>query len=116
MDTPSSPGVPRRWREEKTGLPTIRPVKSGLHRFRLYAGLATLCLLLAAIGAMLSFLRPVSSPYFLPCIVAEYQNRSIPSLPMAQRDLENLSAAGYFAIGRTSAPKKITTCSRSWPP
>ena len=97
-DMPTSTGLPRRWREETAGAATLLPPgKAGYRAGKVVLILAFIFGLLAALGGVLSWLKPGPSPYCLPLCISAYQSRSIPPVPMGERDLEALRAAGIFA-------------------
>jgi len=92
---PSPPPVPPRWRGESSGRGRTA-TRASSRRRQAFAVLAAMLGLVGVLVGLLSWIRPLPRPLFVPLWVGEYRAPRLPSSPAAGADLDALRAGGYF--------------------
>jgi hypothetical protein len=92
--------VARRWCEEP---PAPAQVVRLSRRQAVFPVLTVMLAFCGVIVGLLSWLRPLPRPYFVPLWITEYESREIPFLPGTRADRDALCQGNYFVQASASA-------------
>jgi len=94
-NTPSPPASPL-WRQNPLASRSLKR-QSDRRRWLIFLLLASVLAFAGILVGLLSWLRPIPRPVFLPIWVSSYQSRQLHFLPWAEQDFRALTRGGYFS-------------------